>query len=82
MLLGGMFKQKKEMGNEKGGKSLSQKIISSPDEVLRDPIWQFNTTEARNSAELEFGLTGDLFDNHTAPRTNPHPQGGLDLILG
>ena len=22
------------------------------------------------------------YDNHTAPRTNPHPQGGLELIIG
>ena len=22
------------------------------------------------------------YDNHTAPRTNPHPQRGLELILG
>ena len=27
----------------------------------------------RNSAELEFVLTGCPYDNHTAPRTNLHP---------
>ena len=37
---------------------------------------------AWNSAELEFGLKWGPYENHTQPRTNPHPQGGLGLILG
>ena len=29
---------------------------------------------------MEFGLKWGPSDNHTQPRTNPHPQGGLKLI--
>ena len=46
-----------------------------------------NTTHARNLAELEFGLTRILFDNHTAPMTNLSPSvrsgcAGIDPGLG
>ena len=55
------------------GSSLIWDITSSPRRV--------ETKEVQNFAELEFGLTGVLFDNHTAPGPSPHPKEGLELIL-
>ena len=40
------------------------------------------TTHAQNSAQLEFGLKWGPYNNNIQPRTNPHPHGGLELILG
>ena len=38
-----------------------------------------NTTKVRNSAELEFGLTGDPFWQPHRPQDQPAPPGGFGL---